>query len=123
MRGITAEEQTRDFRFPEILLLLGIAIVLLMLATSIRPERERSGLSQVQAQRLIAYSPDTNTHKKLVLNSAAYSGTVTVGSDQSPVEQLRVQKLENVVEKAGRPWRGEPVVGEPTTQSLPYVSP
>jgi hypothetical protein len=128
MRGITIQEQTRDFRFPEILLLTGIAIVLIILATSVRPESDRSGLSLArpigaQAQQFIAYAPDSNTSDKLALNSAAYTGTVILGGDQSPVEQLRVQKLENIVENARTPWKGEPVVSEATTQSLPYVSP
>jgi hypothetical protein len=132
MRVAKLQEQTQDLRFPELLLLVGIVLILLVLSTSIRPVSHRfkmddspyNWMSQGQAQQLLAYSLKDDTRDKLALNSAAYSGTVTVGGgDQSPVEQLRVQKLERVVESGNTPWHGVPMVGERTTQSLPYVSP
>jgi len=136
MKVAKLQEQTQDLRFPEILLLIGILMILLVLSTSIRPVSQRfkmddspcNWLSQgveraAQAQQLLAYSPTNDRRDRLALSPSAYSGTVTLAGDRSPVEQLRVQKLENVVENARTPWHGEPVVGERTTQSLPYVSP
>jgi len=132
MKVLRLEEQTRDLRLPELLLLAGIIIVLFMLAASIRSDSERpimqaapdNWLSQAAPiQQLIAYVPDNNSRDKLALTPSAFSGTVTLRGNEAKDQQLRVQKLENTVEQGRTPWHGEPVIGERTTQSLPYVSP
>jgi hypothetical protein len=136
-RGFRSEEKIRGSSFPGLLLLAGIALELVVLSAAASPEKSRSQVgasvhnqlsrhaissSLSSGPVLIAYDK-TERDKQLAFDTGLSGTVIRSRKHGTTTDELRVEKLERTIQ-GPRPWKGEPVVAEPTqNSSLPYVSP
>ena len=137
-RGFRTEEKIQGLSFPGLLLTAGIALELVVLSSAASPEKSQpqvgASAHKQLSQHLISSSlssgpvlvayEKTERVDQLAVNTEPLSGSVVRSRGRhQPIEGLRVQRLERTVQ-GPRPWRGIPVVAEPTpNSSMPWVSP